>query len=124
MTEGMRCKGIIHAVRKGDTLYKISRIYGVTVEQLMDANEDAEIYNLQIGMKLCVPIADRPRPDMGRPYTITAQDTLNSILKMFNLTFEEFEKLNPQIMPIELPENSIVYIPEDRILRDLNHMGG
>ena len=119
--EGIRCRGIVHTIRKGDTLYKISRIYGVTVEQLMDANEDMNVYNLEIGSKICVPISERPRPNRGIAYTVRAQDNLNSILKMFNMTFDTFMQYNPQLMPIPLEENSIIFIPPDKILRDVDN---
>ena len=119
--EGIHCKGIVHTIRKGDTLYKISRIYGVTVEQLMDANEDMNVYNLEIGSKICVPISDRPRPTRGIPYTVRAEDDLNSILKLFDMTFDTFARYNPQLMPIPLEENSVIFIPPDKILRDVDN---
>ena len=118
---GNWCSGVVHTVRQGDTLYKISRIYGLSVEQVMDANEDVNVYNLKIGTKLCIPISDGNRPQRAIPYTVRAQDTLNNLLKTFNMTFEEFIKVNPQLMPIPLEENSIVFIPPDKILRDIDN---
>lgn len=52
-----RCSGIMHTVRKGDTLYRISRMYGVSLEQVMDANPDVNVYNLPLGSMICVPMA-------------------------------------------------------------------
>ena len=52
-----RCPGIMHTVRKGDTLYRISRMYGVSLEQVMDANPDVNVYNLPVGSMICVPMA-------------------------------------------------------------------
>ena len=43
---------VIHTVKKGETLYKISRDYEMTVSQLRELNPQVEI--LQPGMKLNV----------------------------------------------------------------------
>ena len=37
MTDGL-CRGIIHVVKEGDTLYKIAKMHHVEVEQLMYEN--------------------------------------------------------------------------------------
>lgn len=51
-----RCNGMIHVVKEGDTLYKIGKMHGVSVSALMYANPYVNVYNLQIGDELCVPI--------------------------------------------------------------------
>ena len=50
------CTGIIHVVKEGDTLYKIGKMHGVSVSALMYANPYVNIYNLQVGYELCVPV--------------------------------------------------------------------
>lgn len=59
---GEPCRGIIHVIQKGDTLYKLGKIYDVSVGQLIFANPFVDIYNLQIGDELCIPAAPMPRP--------------------------------------------------------------
>ena len=60
------CPGITHAVRPGDTLYRLSRLYGVSVEQIMDANPDVNIYDLRVGSAVCIPMSPQPRTDDGK----------------------------------------------------------
>lgn len=55
----MDCRGIIHVVAAGDTLYNLGKKYHVSVTQLMYANPYVNIYNLQIGDELCIPISFR-----------------------------------------------------------------
>lgn len=112
--EGMRCRGIVHTIRRGDTLYKISRMYGVTVEQIMDSNEDINVYNLQIGDKICVPVSEQPRPDRGVPYRVKAGDNLNNILQRFSMDFNTFARYNPQIMPMPLRADSVIFLPQEK----------
>ena len=50
-----RCRSILHIVRPGDTLYKISRKYGVPLSWVMYANPYVDIYNMQPGDEICVP---------------------------------------------------------------------
>ena len=68
---GGPCRGVVHVIAKGDTLYSLGKRYHVSVGQLMFANPFVDVYNLQIGDELCVPVSPRPgdkgpeRP--GRP---------------------------------------------------------
>ncbi len=59
---GGPCRGIIHVVQKGDTLYQLGKFYNVSVGQIMFANPFVDIYNLQIGDELCIPASINPLP--------------------------------------------------------------
>ena len=50
--------GFIHVIEQGDTLYKLGKRYGVTVSALLFANPWVNVYNLQIGDEICVPVSD------------------------------------------------------------------
>ena len=54
------CTGIIHVVKEGDSLYKIGKMHGVSVSALMYANPYVNVYNLQVGDELCVPVYNMP----------------------------------------------------------------
>lgn len=56
-----RCNGVVHTIKKGDTLYLISKYYRVPIGEIMAANRNLNIYNLQIGEEICIPIR-RPEP--------------------------------------------------------------
>lgn len=45
----------VHVVRRGDTLYQIAKLYGVTVPQLVLSNKILDPSGLRIGQKLCIP---------------------------------------------------------------------
>lgn len=70
------CNGMTHIVKQGDTLYQISRLYDVPLGVILRANPYVDVYNLQIGQEICVPIRnwrpegprpEGPRPDRPRP---------------------------------------------------------
>ena len=55
------CRGMVHVIEKGDTLYRLGKRYHVSVGQLMFANPFVNVYNLQVGDELCIPISIQPR---------------------------------------------------------------
>ena len=48
-------KGVTHIVQPGQTLFRISQAYGVTVAQLMEANRLTASAPLRVGQHLCIP---------------------------------------------------------------------
>jgi spore germination protein YaaH len=100
------CDGMLHEIKEGDTLYKISRMHGVTVGDLLEKNPTVDVYNLTIGDKLCIPVKHLP-------YIIQKGDTLDWLLEHFNLDYDTFRRANAQLESWQLPENEIVYIPQN-----------
>lgn len=49
------CRGIVHVIRRGDSLYTISKRYNVPLALIMRANPYVDVYNLQVGDEICVP---------------------------------------------------------------------
>lgn len=49
-----KCK-TIHVVKPGDTLYMIAKMHNVTLDAIMQANPDIDVYNLTVGTNLCIP---------------------------------------------------------------------
>lgn len=47
-----------YTVRKGDTLWAISRKYGVTVEEIQSVNKIGEPSRIAVGQKLIIPLPD------------------------------------------------------------------
>ncbi|MDR4509237.1 MAG: LysM peptidoglycan-binding domain-containing protein [Candidatus Brocadiaceae bacterium] len=53
--EGATSSGTSYFVNKGDTLWRISKKYGVSVEQLLNANNITDVKNLKVGQTLIIP---------------------------------------------------------------------
>ena len=54
------CNGHMHMIKKGDTLYALSRRYHVPLEVMLRANPYVDVYNLQPG----IPFAFREKKQM------------------------------------------------------------
>ena len=52
--------GSVHVVRKGETVYRIAKTYGIEVRDLMEVNDLADPRQLKVGMELFIPGAVRP----------------------------------------------------------------
>ena len=57
----------MHTVRSGDTLYSISMEHQVPLALLLRANPYVDVYNLQVGETICVPVRANDQPVMP-PY--------------------------------------------------------
>lgn len=85
---------MIHIIQEGDTLYSISRKYNVPLSLIFRANPYAEIYNLQVGDEICVPVI-QPIPYSNIiSYIVEDGDTLESILERYGLNLEDFMEFN------------------------------
>ena len=69
------CRGMVHVIEKGDTLYRLGKRYHVSVGQLMFANPFVNVYNLQVGDELCIPISIQPRNPESRMQGEVMDDT-------------------------------------------------
>ena len=54
----------MHTVRSGDTLYSISMEHQVPLALLLRANPYVDVYNLQVGETICVPVRANDQPVM------------------------------------------------------------
>lgn len=64
------CNGIVHTIQRGDTFYLLSRKYRVPLQAIMRANPNVNVYNLQAGMKVCIPTNQTIIQDMVSPELI------------------------------------------------------
>ena len=104
------CEGQIHVIKAGDSLYSISRMHNVPLAMLLRANPYVDVYNLQIGDEICVPVplpAPGPgplplptpevTPEGGIPildYLTVEGDSLEKILDEFDISLEDLLKFN------------------------------
>jgi len=55
-------KDIVHVVRPGENLYRISLHYGVSVDRVIRSNRIADVHALEVGTQLRIPGAHRDPP--------------------------------------------------------------
>lgn len=52
----LHCEGMVYIIKQGDTLYSISRRYSIPLAMILQANPYADMYNLQVGDEICIPV--------------------------------------------------------------------
>ena len=105
----------MHTVRSGDTLYSISMEHQVPLALLLRANPYVDVYNLQVGETICVPVRANDRPVMppygGNCSKWEVRDAV-PMTEMENKSAEEMmqEKDDPEMMQ---EKDQSVYIVRD-----------
>ena len=84
-----------HVVTKGETLYRISKIYDVEIEEIKKLNPECK-KGLEVGQKLVIPQSKNNGKSEGAVYhTVQKKETLYRISKMYNVSQDEIKRLNP-----------------------------
>ena len=81
-----------YIVQSGDSLWSISKRFGISVDKLKDINNLSSNL-LSIGQKLLIKDTSSSE-DIGVYYTVKAGDTLYGIAKEYNLSVDELKKMN------------------------------
>lgn len=98
-------KYYIHSVEKGNTLYSISKKYGVSIEDITRNNPEAAS-GLRIGQTLKIPVSKANQKESETTtaviqgdyliHGVAAKETLYSISKKYNLRVKDIIDINPE----------------------------
>lgn len=121
------CADSYYTVKKGDTLYSISRKYQLTVPELRTANNLAESDIIKIGDKLLIPTADisnavalsssketsknTPKTQNTQTYIVKSGDTLYGIARKVDIKLPELLALNNMNASSTLKVGQKILIP-------------
>lgn len=84
--------GNYYTVQRGDSLWSIAKKFGVTVNELKDANNLSST-TLSIGQLLKIPTQGQ-ETTTSDTYIVKSGDSLYSIAQKYNTTVDELKKLN------------------------------
>jgi LysM repeat protein len=110
----------IHVVNRGDTLFRVAQRYGVSMNDLIEANSITNPSRILPGQELIIPNFD-PLPDTvenalvaGTPTTYVVQpgDTLGAISQRFGMTIDQLMLLNNIYDPNQILRGSELMVWE------------
>lgn len=82
---------IYYRIQPKQTIYRLSRMFGTTVEAIVDANDIEDVQSVRMGTVLRIPVS----PPVGKTaYFVSTKETLYSIAHAFGLTVEALADLN------------------------------
>lgn len=124
-------KFIIHMVEKGETLYRLSKQYNVTVSEILKLNPDAE-KGIKVGQALKIPRASMRATESTEKttnkgqfiyYKVEAGETLYSIATKYGLKPNEIITYNPGAESV-LSIGQVLKIPRGEIHEETESKAG
>ena len=106
-----------HVIKKGETLYFLSRKYGIDVVEIENFNPEVKYSELQINQVLKIPKRkkhveeDRFSMDDFIYHYVRAGETLYSLSEMYDVSIEQIKELNPELRWGELKYDEYIRIP-------------
>lgn len=112
---------IRHEVKRKETLYSISKEYGVDINKIIALNPGCD-QGLKKGQELLIPIGSStstPSNNIANlhQHTVVAGETLYSISRQYHVTVEAIETANPGLTD-QLKEGQIISIPTKALPND------
>ncbi len=107
----------IHDVERGETLYALSRRYGVTIDEIVASNKVLS-EGLKVGQRIKIPIkstvAEEQQPATSViTHKVARRETLYSLAKRYDVTIDELCAANPTVKK-GLKAGQIITIPQKK----------
>ena len=109
---------IFHTIQPGETIFRVSRMYNITQEQLANANLGLTPQSFAAGKTIripanqiqAVPVTEKRMVIKEIDYTVQRRETMFSIGRTFNVTSDQLIKHNP-ILKNGLKAGMVIKIP-------------
>lgn len=109
----------VHVVKEGETLYRLSVMYGITVEQILNANPGMSAQALKIGSTVQIPnsalgltAGNTNLVESKKTHVVKSKETLWSISQQYQVNIDEIKKANPQLAPnYNIKKGATINIP-------------
>ncbi|PXY43792.1 LysM peptidoglycan-binding domain-containing protein [Flavobacterium hydrophilum] len=111
---------LTHLVAPKETLFGLSKLYHVSVEAIQNANLEILAGGLQIGQELIIPqnsynVFKQEASSSAKPtHLVVAKESLFSIARQYNVSVQDLENLNKEILQNGLQIGQTITIPNKR----------
>ena len=107
-TAAQQSEYFLHTVTKGQGLYSISRMYGVTEDDIIKLNPGSEKV-IKVGQELRIP--NRQQPSSGHFHTIQKGETLYRLSVENRVSVKEICDANPGLSADNFKIGQVITIP-------------
>jgi LysM repeat protein len=107
--------GAYYTIREGDSFYNIAQRYGIPLNLLLEANPEANPYDLKVGQEICIPDVP-PGCPFGTVVTIQEGTRLSDILISYNLSLNELRDANVNFNPNVIVPGTELCIPQETFM--------
>ena len=116
---------IYHKVLPKETYYSIQNKYNVSNMDLNNLNPYLLDGGLKIGHVLKIPLQVKEEQiveidNSTQPYLVKPKDTKYSIARIFQISIEYLEQLNPKIKELGLQLGDVILVPKEESMEELD----
>jgi LysM repeat protein len=105
---------IVHIVRWGENLTRLSVLYGISVYDIAQANRLPDPNRIYVGQRLVIPLPPAPTPAPSGDaiqYTVQAGDTLSALAVRYRSTIHAIVQANKLVNPHYIYVGQVLVIP-------------
>lgn len=102
----------VHIVQRGETLFSIAQRYGLTVDAITHTNGIPDPRQIYVGQRLIIP-GSQTNVDATKTasYIFQVGDTLTSIARRYNTTWQTLAKINNLLAPSVVYADQVIQVP-------------
>ena len=115
---------IYHTIKSGETLYRLSKMYGVTTQEICEANPGLSISNFRTGEVILIPKSNKSKDETSESsvkkeqeerrtiiHEVERNESIKDICKKYGVSEDELKESNPGINFKRLKKNTILRVP-------------
>ena len=117
---------LYHTIQSGETLYRLSKLYGITTQEICDANPGLSTSNFRVGETIRIPnVAKIPENNVTATeqegkngqssktikHTVKKGETLYRIAKNYGIEISDIHAANPELKKSGLKKKMVIDIP-------------
>ena len=124
---------IVHTVEMKQTLYAISKMYSVTVDDIKKTNKEIEEFGIKIGQTIRIPISEINKKEAKKAsitlsadtiyHEVLKKETLYALTKKYELSEAQLIKYNPVLigglkvgMTVKIPVE-LKYVKDESLIQ-------
>ena len=120
---------LMHTIQSGETLYRLSKLYGITTQEICDANPGLSTSNFRVGETIRIPQTAKITELYNQPaqeedidendyqqgnvikHTVKKGETIYSLAKNYNIEKSDILEANPEVRKNGLKKKMVINIP-------------
>ena len=102
-----------HVVKQGETMYSISKLYNINIQDLERANPAVVNHEIRTGQLIYIPIKTiLPKPEEFLYHKVRRRETIYGIARKYKISEEQLKQYNPELYDKHPKKDQVLKIPK------------